>query len=174
MECRFLDQSAPGTWPAFWTLTKKGILDKSAGTDELDVIEGYGGVGKGNPNHPGYSITSHFWLQHGADGKPLKPIGKRVDMLELGGKSYWSTTFHTYGLKVTPTDTIYYLDDIEVQRHPTGPVSQVEPQFFMINYAIGGISGWKIDLEREGNASDMWVDYVRVYQGSSTPVMIGA
>ena len=36
----------------------------------------------------------------------------------------------------------------------------------MINYATGGISGWQIDLEREGNASDMWVDYVRVYQGA--------
>jgi len=36
----------------------------------------------------------------------------------------------------------------------------------MINYAIGGISGWKIDLAREVDATDMWVDYVRVYQGA--------
>ena len=33
----------------------------------------------------------------------------------------------------------------------------------MVNYAIGGISGWKIDLERYGNGSDMYVDYIRVY-----------
>jgi hypothetical protein len=44
-------------------------------------------------------------------------------------------------------------------------VSKAAPFHFLINYAIGGISGWKIDLSREGNASDMWVDYVTVYQG---------
>lgn len=169
MECRFLAQSAPGTWPAFWTLTKNGVVagvNSKVPTDELDIAENYGGVGKGNPNHPGYSITSHFWGQKGPDGKPLKSPNKRVEIMNLGGKSYWSTTFHTYAVKVTEADTIYYFDDIEVLRHPTGPVSKAEPAFFLINYAIGGISGWKIDLEREGNASDMWVDYVRVFEGA--------
>lgn len=164
-ECRFTAQSAPGTWAAFWTLTKNAVINRGSPGDELDIVEAYGGVGKGNPNHPGYSITSHFWKQNGPDGRPLKAINRRVDMLEVGGKSYWSTTFHTYALKVTETDTIYYLDDIEVLKHPTNELSRQDSHFFMINYAIGGISGWKIDLEREGNASDMWVDYVRVYQG---------
>lgn len=164
-ECRFTAQSAPGTWPAFWTLTKGGVMRHGAPGDELDVVEAYGGVGLKNPNHPGYSITTHFWKQTGPDGAPLKNINKRTVMADIGGKAYWSHTFHTYGVKVTETDTIYYLDDIEVLRHPTGAISKTEPAFFMINYAIGGISGWKIDLEREGNASDMWVDWVRVYQG---------
>ncbi len=57
LECRFTAQSAPGTWPAFWTLTS---IDRGINGDELDIVEAYGGVGKGNPNHPGYSITSHF------------------------------------------------------------------------------------------------------------------
>ena len=34
---------------------------------------------------------------------------------------------------------------------------------FLINYAIGGASGWHIDLERYGNRSNMYVDYVRVF-----------
>ena len=34
-----------------------------------------------------------------------------------------------------------------------------------VNYAIGGISGWPIDLKRYGNGSDMYVDYIRVYAG---------
>jgi hypothetical protein len=66
---------------------------------------------------------------------------------------------------ITQTDTVYYFDDIEVLRHPSGALSKSQPSWFMINYAIGGISGWKIDLERYGNQSDMWVDYVRVHQG---------
>jgi len=187
-ECRLLAQSAPGTWPAFWTLTKGTAgMDKNApdyqsvaamGCEELDVIEAYGGYGPKNPNSGGkYSITTHFWnskqkpdwaSKRGPDGKPnplYKPSSTVTDTLTLGGGSSWSWTFHTYGLLITKTDTVYYFDDIEVLRHPTGPVSKSLPSWFLINYAIGGISGWKIDMDRYDNQSDMWVDFVRVYQG---------
>ena len=160
LECRFTAQSAPGTWPAFWTLTS---IDRGINGDELDIVEAYGGVGKGNPNHQAYSITSHFWGQKEPDGTYKKRFNKRVPIMELGGKSYWSTTFHTYGLYVGRDETIYYFDGIEVLRHPTNDISKEKPLFFLINYAIGGISGWPIDLERFGNASDMYVDYVRVF-----------
>lgn len=158
LECRFTAQSAIGTWPAFWTLA---LGDE--GTDELDIVEAYGGKGKGNPNHPGYSIVSHFWNQKNPDGTAKKAISARVPIMELGGKSYWSSTFHTYGVYIGLEDTVYYFDDIEVLRHPTNDVSIRYPHFFMINYAISGISGWPIDLQRYGDGSDMWVDYVRIY-----------
>ena len=172
-ECRFLAQSAPGAWPAFWLLTKADKTSGSKGGDELDVIEAYGGKGERNPNFLGYACTSHYWgqpkpdwsLQKGPDGKPLYHGHADVPMMTLGGKSTWSTTFHTYGVKITETETIYYLDNMEVLRHPSGELSKTRPFFFLINYAIGGISGWHIDLSRCGNQSDMWVDYVRVYQG---------
>jgi hypothetical protein len=159
LECRFTGQSAPGTWPAFWTLNR---IDKGPG-DELDIVEAYGGVGKGNPNHPGYSCVSHYWQQNNPDGTPLKTDSKVVPMMELGGRSYWSTTFHTYGLYIGLKETVYYFDDIEVLRHPTNGYSRDYPHLFLINYAIGGISGWPIDLERYGNGTDMYVDFVRVY-----------
>jgi hypothetical protein len=187
-ECRFVAQSAPGTWPAFWTLTKGPVgLDpkspeyaavKEQGTDELDVIEGYGGYGKKNPNGGGvYHSVTHFWGQDKIkpdwydkeiDGKPnpkYLPHNWRTDTLAIGGKSSWSWTFHTYGLAITETDTIYYFDDIEIGRHPTGPLSKKQPHWFLINYAIGGISGWQIDLARYDEGSDMYVDFVRVYHG---------
>jgi len=137
------------------------------GCDEMDIIEGYGGVGKGNPNDDvGYHCVSHFWGQKDV-GENIKAKGfkthTRAPMMELGGKSYWSTTFHTYGIRVDKEDTVYYFDNIEVLRHPSGPISAVTPAYFLVNYAIGGISGWKIDMTRYGNATDMWVDYVRVY-----------
>jgi hypothetical protein len=162
VECRFLAQSAPGTWPAFWTITDEHA---HKGCTELDIIEAYGGFGDGNPNFTGYAATTHLWAQKGADGKALKGVHTNVDMHKIGDKSTWSTKFHTYGLRVDENDTVYYLDNIEVLRHKTDEVSKTHPAFFMINYAIGGISGWKIDLEREGNATDMWVDFVRAYQG---------
>lgn len=160
LECRFTAQSAPGTWPAFWTITG---IDQGTPGDELDIIEAYGGVGPGNPNHPGYSICSHFWEQKNPDGTDKEHLGHVVPMMEIGGKSYWSSTFHTYAVRIGLDYTVYYCDDIEVFRHPTNEVSRDFPHLFLINYAIGGISGWGIDLERYGNGSDMYVDYVRVY-----------
>ena len=167
MECRFIAQSAPGTWPAFWAVAKR-VADRTTSQgpcDELDIIEAYGGWGPKNPNSFAYRTATHFWAQPNPDWTQKYSLGAKIETMEVGGKSSWSTTFHTYGLLVTKTDTVYYFDDIEVNRHPSGELSKVEGFSFLINYAIGGISGWQIDLERYGNASDMWVDYVRVYQG---------
>jgi len=159
-EVRFTAQSAPGTWPAFWTLTK---LDQGIPGDELDIVEAYGGVGKGNPNHEGYSVATHFWGQIDETGNRKAGHYRRVPMTELAGGSYWSHTFHTYGVLIGYAETVYYFNDIEVMRHPTNPESRNFPHMFLVNYAIGGISRWPIDLERYGNGSDMYVDYVRVY-----------
>jgi beta-glucanase (GH16 family) len=81
--------------------------------------------------------------------------------------SSWSTTFHTYGVLIMPDYTAYYLDDIEVLRHPSGQLSATLPISFLVNLAIGG-GGWKPNLQRYGDQSDMWVDYVRVYQGAQS------
>jgi hypothetical protein len=67
-----------------------------------------------------------------------------------------------YGCKITKTETIYYCDDIEVARHETLPLSKEQPLFFMINLATGG--GWPVDLSRYNGTTDMYIDYVRVYQ----------
>ena len=166
LECRFTAQSAPGTWPAFWTITH---LDQGSSGDELDIVEAYGGNGAGHPNHPGYSVVTHPWGQKNPDGSDKPHPNTVVRMMEIGGKSYWSSTFHTYAVSIGLEDTIYFLDDIEVFRHPTNEVSRANPHAFLINYAIGGISGWPIDLERYGNGSDMWVDYVRVYAEEAIP-----
>ena len=58
----------------------------------------------------------------------------------------------------------YYFDGIEVLRHATND-KPLQPHVVAVNYAIGGISGWPIDLKRYGNGSDMYVDYIRVYAG---------
>ena len=178
-ECRLMCHSGPGSWGAFWTLTKStiGLSDtdpdfarvKAQGCDELDVIECYGGYGRGHPNAGGtYGVTSHYW------GRNEKAPYTTVDTQKLGGKSTWSWTFHNYGLYIGEQDTVYYFDDIEVLRHPTSATTKAQLTWFLINYAIGGISGWPIDLERYGNSSDMWVDWVRVYCGRPMPADFAA
>ncbi len=187
-ECRFVAQSAPGTWPAFWTLTKgtagmdkndPGYADvKKLGCEELDIIEAYGGYGPHNPNSGGlYHSVTHYWgdqkkpewyskkLPDGSDNPKYSATSCTTDTLKIGNGSSWSWMPHTYGLAITETDTVYYFDNVEVLRHPTGPASLAMSTWFLINYAIGGISGWPIDMERYDNQTDMWVDFVRVYCG---------
>jgi hypothetical protein len=71
---------------------------------------------------------------------------------------------HTYGCKITATDTIYYCDNIEIGRHKTLALSKTSPFFFMINLATGG--GWPVNLSRYGGLADMYVSFVRVYSGA--------
>jgi hypothetical protein len=161
-ECRFIAQNATGTWPAFWLMTRDVYKGLKEPADELDVIEGYGGFGPGNPNQTGYWTTTHTWNQK---EKPLGGVYKQYPMTKFGGHSSWWETFHIYGCKITETDTIYYCDNIEVARHPTNPLSKTRPFFFLINLAVPG-AGWHMDLSRYGGIADMYVDYVRVYQGA--------
>jgi beta-glucanase (GH16 family) len=139
----------------------KGVyqgLDKPA--DELDTIEAYGVQDLSHPNQSGYWVASHTWNQ-GAG--PFPTIYQNVNMTSLGGGANWSQTFHTYGTKITQTDTIYYCDNVEIGRHATTPLSKTDPFFFFINLAVGG-NGWPMDLSRYNGTVDMYVDYVRVYK----------
>jgi len=164
-ECRFLAPNAIGTWPAFWLLTAD---KKTPGGDELDIIEAYGGEGPRKPNaFDTYMICPHAWNQ-GELGKQIETkafqaMKNPIRMKKVGIPSTWYETFHTYGCKITATDTIYYCDNIEVGRHETLPVSKEYPFFFLIDLATGG--GWPVDLSRYNGVADMYVDYVRVYQG---------
>ena len=172
-ECRFLGPNAIGAWPAFWLMTDymadhlKGKGDKG-GCDELDVCEAYGGEGPRHPNaDDSYMVTPHRWNQ-GEEGKAdekraFEGLRNPIRMRKFGIPSTWFETFHVYGCKVTRTDTFYYCDDIEVGRHPTFPLSKEKPLFFLVNLATGG--GWPVDLSRYAGLADMYVDYVRVYQG---------
>lgn len=169
-ECRFLGPNAIGTWPAFWIMTDymtdhvKGI---KVPCDELDIIEAYGGEGPRTPNaFDTYMICPHAWDQ-GEAGKAIEKkaydaLHNPIRMGKFGIPSAWFEAFHTYGCKITETDTIYYCDNIEVGRHATLPLSKERPFFFLINLATGG--GWPVDLSRYDGQVDMYVDFVRVYQ----------
>ena len=171
-ECRFMGPNAIGTWPAFWLLTDY-MTDHVQGIkvpcDELDIIEAYGGEGPRAPNaFDTYMICPHAWEQ-GEAGKAIEKkaydgLHNPIHMRKFGIPSTWFETFHTYGCKITETDTIYYCDNLEVGRHETLPLSRQKPFFFLINLATGG--GWPVDLSRYNGLADMYVDYVRVYGGA--------
>lgn len=160
MECRFIAPNAIGIWPAWWTLTdeyKGGKWgDKS---DELDIIEAYGGDGPTHPNAPrAYMVTPHMW---GYQDVNITDKANPIDMHKVGGGGGWADTPHTYGLLVTKNIFVFYLDNVEVLRLPASPLAVQDPTYFMVNLATGG--GWSVDLSRYGGIVDMYVDYIRVY-----------
>ncbi len=173
-ECRFLGPNVIGTWPAFWLMTDyltdyKTLGDKTP-VDELDIIEAYGGEGLHEPNSGDhYRITPHAWNQGDAGNKladaAYAAMHNPATMHPYGIPSTWYEAFHTYGCKITATDTIYYCDNIEMGRHSTLPLSKKHPFFFMANLATGG--GWPVDLSRTNGLADMYIDYIRVYQQKS-------
>lgn len=174
-ECRFISQNARGTWPSFWLLTDEmtslnaGKSEKTLPVDELDIIEAWGGNGPGQPNaHDRYQITPHAWNQgaagHAIETAAYKEMKNPISMNKFGIPSTWYEAMHTYGCRITDTDTIYYCDNIEVGRHKTLPNSKKYPFFFMIDLAIG--NGSPIDLSRYNGVADMYVDFVRVYAGA--------
>jgi hypothetical protein len=174
-ECRFLGPNATGSWPAFWLISKsERYPDPHDPCDELDIIEAYGGEGPGRPNAGDlFGITPHAWNQ-GERGRQTEEAAQKqfgapaVSMRTAGIPSTWFQTLHTYGCKITATDTTYYVDDIEVRRHATMEVSKKTPFFFLINLATGG--GWPVDLSRYGGIADMYVDYVRVYSANPADI----
>ena len=155
-EARMLCPPGLGTWPAFWLMSQRQLLDKTIGfSSELDVLEEYG-----RQPHIVHMVQ-HLW-----DSRPEGIKGKGVhksdtyDLVEMGlGDSV--QTFHTYGCKITEDEVIYYIDNVPTKRHPTDEMSK-GPMYFLIDLALG--PGWKVELDRYGNDVRLFVDYVRIYE----------
>lgn len=173
-ECRFIGPNAPGAWPAFWLLTNymiafaRGKNTNAMPVDELDIIEAYGGNGPHEPNSfDKYQVTPHAWNQGAAGNmaanRAYHACHDPIVMKKFGIPSTWYQASHIYGCKITKTWTHYYCDNIEVCHHHTLPQSKIQPFFFLINLATGG--GWPVNLSRYNGLADMYVDYVRVWQG---------
>lgn len=159
-ECRFFIGANPEQWPAFWTLSS---LNSTYGTDELDIIEAY------PPTLNGYSITTHQWNYNTGLGG-----GKSIKTEEvLGGlQGNIAMGFHTYGCLVTEEYTSYYFDNVEVSREKTLPYSWRDGNYFMVNNAMqlkAFADGYGFD--RYGNQSDMYIDWIRVYEQPQAQVI---
>jgi len=132
----------PGTWPAFWMCSTRGISDHSKPSPEIDIVEQYGNA----PNL--LHTTVHFW----------GPGDRHIAAGQVSCVEDMSEDYHTYGLLWTRANLIWYFDGIEMYRLPTPPAANT-PMYIMVNLALG--SGWPID--QTPDPSDMLVKYVRVY-----------
>lgn len=149
-EARILAPGGYGPWPAFWIVSKNRVTEgTTTPSAELDIVE----MHAQSASMKRSSRADHCWRCN-----PDTHVNNVTESFPIGGDS--GLTWHLFGAKVTPTEVIYYVDNVEVWRRPTSNPAKGD-MFFMIDLAMG--SGFPIDLSRQGNQADMWVDYVRVY-----------
>ena len=148
-EARMMLPPGNGAWSAFWLLSKNSIgASRLSTTAEIDIVETYGA------NPQGACQNEHSWAT-----KPEIHQGNCSN----GNYAFSDgiSTWHIYGVKITPATTYYYIDNVQVWSHPTLPQER-SPMFFLIDAALG--SGFPVDLTKYGGQVDLFVDYVRVFQ----------
>ncbi|MEL6413728.1 MAG: glycoside hydrolase family 16 protein [Pseudomonadota bacterium] len=146
-EARMKFPPGKGTWPAFWLvpLIPARTLD---GRVEVDVVEYYGR--RADRFHSVLHVHFDDKSQKRSEGiRTTVPEGSLIDQ------------FNTYGVDISPSEIVYFLNDEEVWRQPT-PDELRYPMYPIVNLALG--SGWPID--ETPDPSLMYVDYVRVYARS--------
>ena len=144
-----------GLWPAFWTL---GTSKEWPSNGEIDIMEYY----RGNILANIAIGTDQRWKAHW--------FGKTKAVKDLGGKA-WAEQFHIWRMVWDEEAIALYVDDIEmirvsmdqlVNRDGTGFNPFTQPHYLLLNLALGGINGGKIDPNLLPAKYE--IDYVRVYQ----------
>jgi beta-glucanase (GH16 family) len=137
-----------GTWPAIWMLGHDGDWPHMG---ETDILEHVGA-------HPGVVQSAlHMGAHFGGAA-----MVEKTPMPDACG------TFHNYQVLWTPQSMTFYVDGVAYHRYDndgkndpaTWPYRQ--PQFFILNLAIGGDLGGAVD-DRIFPRS-LKIDYVRAYQ----------
>lgn len=164
VEVRAKLPSGAGTWPAIWMLGKNIDEDgaywdnQGFGTTpwpacgEIDIMEEWGS----NPTYVQSAV--HTPSSYGST-------------INLGGRTLTdaSTAFHTYAMEWTQEKLVFSVDDV-VHYTYDPPVKDASTwpfeaeQYLLLNVAI------LPDIDPEFTQSAMEIDYVRVYQESSSAV----
>ena len=147
--------SGIGPWPAAWLLGNNISSVGWPACGEIDVME-WRGTGS-DANTVGHAL--HSSSRHG--GNPLEPSTRTP-------VSNPSTQFHTYAVLWESNKITFSVDGVDVT--PLTPVDQsaFQKEFFLIlNLAMGG-SYVSNTIDPSLTSASYEVDYVRVYQASST------
>ncbi|WP_158989147.1 family 16 glycosylhydrolase [Mucilaginibacter sp. L196] len=148
--------TAMGLWPAFWTLGNQAQWPSNG---EIDIMEYY----------------RHDLLANIAvEAKPHKALwySNRKDISTFKDKN-WATKFHVWRMDWDKDGIMLYVDDMLMNqvrmkdlynRDAPGSYPFQQPQYILLNLAIGGIQGG--DPSKTTFPARFEVDYVRVYQKS--------
>lgn len=156
LEARISLPSGGGLWPAFWTLGYGGW----PACGEIDIMEYVGNV----PNR----ILGTLHTTRDRDGSHSSRAYRGCETIE--------NNYHVYGIEWTKEESYgrdiirFYVDDVVYSEQKEEYIDQSEywpfnkPNYFIINMAVGGTLGGRIDDNIWTEPRLMKVDWVRVYQ----------
>ena len=146
-EVRCTLNSIPGYWSAFWLMgeTVSNVDDSGRDGTEIDIFES-AYYEKNAVNH------GLNWDGYGSDHKGS---GHRYSAAGL------YEGYHTFALKWTPNEYVFYVDGEESWRTSDGGVCQ-EPLYLKMTTETGSFAG----RAPEGTSlpDSVYIDYIRVYQ----------
>ncbi len=144
-EMRAKFPSGKGLWPAFWLMPAN-----LQWPPEIDVVEF---LGRQPDTIHG---TVHF----------LDASGKRDSRsrdYRTPGKDY-STEFHTYAVRWTPDELVWYLDGVEYHRVIGQPSVPQVPMYMIVSSGVGPPDSWGGPVGPDTVFPNYFeVDYVRVW-----------
>ena len=154
IEARIALPSGQGLWPAFWML---GSNISSAGwpaCGEIDIMEHVN-------NEPDVHGTIH-WQDH------------NNNYASYGGHTAVDTNnYHVYSIEWNENTIKWFVDDNQyhianIHNGINGTSEFHNDYFLLLNMAVGG--NWpRFSIDDSKLPAHMYVDYVRVYQGSGNP-----
>ena len=157
--------TAPGAWPAIWTLGS-GMPWPSCG--EIDVMEYYP-IG-GTP----HILANAAW----GNDRPYDAVwnSRRLPLSHFTRSDPdWAQKFHVWRMDWDSLAIRLFLDDellseIPLSQTVNGSIGQgtnpfMRPQYILLNLALGGLNGGPIDDEALPMRYE--IDYVRIYQRST-------
>lgn len=162
LEVRAKIPTASGAWPAIWLLGKD-MPWPSCG--EIDVMEYY------RINDVPHILANAAW----GNDRPYNAVwnSKKIPFSHFTDRDpQWADKFHIWRMDWTEEYIRIYLDDellndIPLSQTVNGSIGQhtnpfMRPQYLLLNLAIGGDNGGKIDDTAMPMRYE--IDYVRVYQ----------
>jgi beta-glucanase (GH16 family) len=155
-EARMKWDVTAGAWPAFWMVTKQGVLGMQH-VGEIDIFEGQGN----DPTH--YYGTINEWNGPTDLVTTNSPLANRFQLAANNKYSEW----HTYGLLWVPGRVTWYFDNVPVGTFRTAAIFDQQDFFIILgsqegnNWKAGnltGVTAQSINLD---------VDWVHVFQPAS-------
>lgn len=137
-----------GGWAAFWMMPMSNLPGNSGrdGT-EIDIFESINGW-NGKINH------ALHWDGYGTEHKKESSSISRPDL--------YDNQYHLFGVKWTPNEYIFYIDNKETWRSSAGGISNVE-QYLKLTMEVSSDS-WAGNWSDQTTKPIYWlIDYVRVY-----------
>jgi beta-glucanase (GH16 family) len=171
LEARIRFDSTPGEWGAFWlqspTLGNPVGSPAVAGT-EIDIVEHRARDDSGGDVSNSYVMNLH-WDGYGASHQTTGGTGRPP-----AGAAPLQGNWHVYALLWTAAQYVFYLDGVEQWRSTAGVSKRGEYLRLTCEVLDKGWAG-SIPTQgygtRETSATRMLVDWVRVWQPVSTPLL---